>query len=80
MKTYKSGQNSILEAEMICLRLKAAINALKAVHIAMIEGPDAPEEYGDGLFCICTLLDEETERLNKVIDDTIHRKEEKASV
>ena len=67
--TYKDG---IFKAENICLRIQTAVNALEAVHTAMVEGPDKPKEYIDGLFYISEALRDEAERLHEVLVSAMH--------
>ena len=74
--TYKSAHDAVFAAEHVCLRLRAAVSALEAVYDAMQEGPSAPGEYVDGLFCILTVFGEETMKLKQIISDAITAKGE----
>lgn len=65
-------KDGIFKAENVCLRIRGAVNALEAIHDAMVEGPNDPGEYVDGLFYISLALREEAGRLNEVIVSSIH--------
>lgn len=52
----------------LAFRFSCSINALKAIHCAMVEGPNAPENYMGGLFAVRLQLDALADELNAIAD------------
>ncbi|MCD8354933.1 MAG: hypothetical protein LUC47_11590 [Clostridiales bacterium] len=49
-------------------KIKAGLNAVQAIHQAMTEGGADPSSWTDGLFFVTGKLEEEADRLEKLLD------------
>lgn len=53
----------------LCSNLKYGINALNAMHTAMVEGSSDPSSFTDGLYCIWDYLSDKVKALDHLLED-----------
>ena len=59
-----------MRLESVLFELECGLNALDAIHTAMSEGPNSPEEYIDALYCIHDYLLERERALKELVFPT----------
>lgn len=55
----------------MCCDLQRAVNALGAVQSAMADGPNSPESFTDGLYCVYGYLFDKVKALSRLLEDGV---------
>lgn len=53
----------------LCCELQRGVNALSAVQAAMTDGPNSPESFTDGLYCVWDYLSDKVKALSRLLEE-----------
>lgn len=64
-----SDSQKLGKASDLCSEIKYGISALDAIQAAMSGGPDDPESFTDGLYCVLDYLSGKVNALSRLLND-----------